>query len=57
MTIFEHKDTKSQFVANFVTNLIDSFGGFEDSKSQGKLTCILSNNKMFREILRLINKF
>lgn len=53
VTIFETKEQKVHFVHNFARNMID----FTSFSQPGRLECVLSNNRIFREVLRLVHKF
>lgn len=54
LTIFQNKQTKGVFVANFVKNVIDSFAS---QAGHAKRDLIFRSVKIFREVLKLIHKF
>lgn len=56
LTIFQNKQTKGVFVANFVSNLIESFGNMSQTQS-GKHSLILQHPNILRELLKMIHKF
>jgi hypothetical protein len=57
LSIFDDKATKNAYVANFVQNLIETIGNLGSQDALSKLNCIMANNRLFREMMKLIHKF